>query len=78
MNRSETYKAIAQRLGPVIADKETFSQFSVGDWVTVVYDGHIEGYGAITRIIGSKAVVASAEGNITAPISNLKLVRKAR
>lgn len=78
MHRSDTYKAIAQRLGNIVTAKTLFAKFEVGDWVNVTYAGHIEAYGWITKITGNRATVASAEGNVTAPLSELTLVRKGK
>lgn len=84
MEHSRTYKEISARLGSAVrsdATPKTFAKpedIAVGDWVQWVADGHIEAYGGIRRISGNKVVIASAEGLVTAPISEVKLVRKAR
>jgi len=77
MERSDTYKMIAARLN--MGDKPSSAQdLEVGDWVQWISGGQIEAYGAIRRISGNKVVIASAEGMVTAPVSELKFIRKAR
>lgn len=78
MHRSDTYRTISARLGSAAKTVMAASSLEVGDWVQWVVDGHIEAYGAIRRMSGNKATIASAEGMVTAPTSELKLVRKAR
>ena len=78
MERSETYRMIAARLGSAVNSAKDATAFEVGDWVQWIPHGMIEAYGGIRSIANGKAKIASAEGLVTAPLDELRLVRKAR
>jgi len=57
--------------------KATFAEFNVGDKVVYVPDSrHIDAYGRIIKIENGIAIIASAEGNVKAKLSDLELVKK--
>jgi hypothetical protein len=66
-------KVTASRLG---VKSIHAASFQIGDKVAVMSGQHMDAYGRILTINGSRAVVASAEGNIPASLSDLKLVQR--